>query len=406
MISLLAARHLLGDELTPDAIDRFLRLTKDPLAELTTKRTELAEDWSISQLPTRDVGELRPYMTQDSSTIGGDGFLNKIWAQLLYSHSLAVEDFLSGASTFSPDVASRDEASNILHSLAVLAPLIDREVVVGIPTDLLPRVKLDFGRFEKRLTGVAASVINQVRSKDSSGFKDFSGDRDTICNSLEFLASTQWSVQLEPWSYVSGYAVLALMFEGMRKEWVRRLRRGLVPDFDRRALNVLASLPVPDLSGLTAHDVVAIRDGDGFGAWRQELGEIVGRYEHDVGVRSPFAAQHAVERLHRRSADLDEEISASTALSALRGGLRTFAISGSVILAAFPVLSVSGRQEALAIAAGTSLSDLGRGLVFCYNKREERAMKATLKANVDAAQRVFESRRSTSDHQPEEVRNP
>jgi hypothetical protein len=395
MISLAAARGTIGSDLTPDAIASFVDGVPAPLSALLERRADLAAVRQGPIISELAPGEVRPYINVRFD-VHVERALDALWGTLLYSHQAAVPDPLTMRRYDKLDASrERGEALKALHLLSIIAPLIDSGVVVLVSDDLLPAVTLDIGNLQDRIGGFVAALIEGTDSHDSE-FHPASMLRQYV-SQLEWLASTGWSVHIRPlFSDASqareAYVVRRLVRVGRRHLWSHHLRRAVLNEFDSFALGTLTHVPVPDLTDLTPRDIQVIRDEDAFGAWRAELSGIIGEYQRNLTGPTRAAAAIATERLAMRAADIEQVVQRSDSLLALRSGLSTLGISGSAVLAAFPILSVAGRTDGLALAAGASLVRTGRRLLFHERTRCELPLQHSKARHFRAAAAIFRAR--------------
>jgi len=391
MISIAAADQLLDGDLSPEAISSFVDRQDYPLSTLGEVRRELAKLAQGPLVPPIEPGKMRPLAKGAWLATDLEGALDSVWATLLYSHTAAVYDPLERRN-WAKELTSEGEkaaALQALSALTVVRPLVDAGVLVLVPSDLLPEVKLDFSRLTARLNGRRALIFAMLKGET---FDELSvlPRASFHMQTLELLASTGWSIQVEPlsaagWSEVSQYALNVLLREGRRRLLSQRVQDAFLGRFDAFAIDTLTRVPVPDLSNLAVGDIQRIRDEDAFGAWRVELEGVIGEYERNVGAAMPSAAGIASERLGRSAASVDRAIAASGALSAIRAGMSTFAIAGSAALATFPILSAGETADSLGLAAGASLIETGRRLVFCQRS----PMAVTRQRHYRAAEAIF-----------------
>ncbi len=406
MISLEAARSVVGQELEPGVIDRFVRHDPEPLARLTYARDELLEATpSSSLIPPLNRGEIRPLLDSSPYALPRDveSVLNSLWATLLYSHTAAIVDPLSSLPKPSLDIGrnrdpnewierERQYALYLLHFLAAVAPLVQSGILVLLPLDRLPQVKLDFGLLLASMQGLRAALIENAMYE---GEFHPEWPAQSYISQLELIARTGWSVHTPPLSahsHAERFALRALLRRGRWRLWRQRLKSVSLGRFDAFAIDTLTRVPVTDLSDLSTRDIQLIRDEDAFGAWRAELSDVIAEYERNVNAAVPTAARIATERLQRRAADIGGTIGDSPALSAARAGLGTFAIAGSAALAAFPVLSTSGRLDGLSMAVGSSLVSAGRRLVFHQRQRGQAPLSAATHRHYKSAGAIFRSK--------------
>lgn len=334
-----------------------------------------------------------------------------MWGTLLYSHTAAIVDPLgSWPSTWRPGEptrvtgprptnereASQDRsyALHVLHFLAAVAPLVDAGTLVLVPDDRLPQVALNFGSLLASMQGLRAALIENARYE---GEFHPEWPAKSYIGQLEQLARTSWSIHIPPLSAsdeAESFALRALLRRGRRRLWRERLRRVTLGRFDTFAIDMLTEVPVDELTDLASRDIQLIRDEGAFGSWRAELSAVMAEYERNVGAAVPDAARIATERLERRAEQIGAIVGASPTLSAMRAGLGTFAIAGSAVLAAFPVLSVSGRADGASLAAGSSLVAAGRRLVFHARHRTSRPLAMSRLQHVRSARAIFRARSS------------
>jgi hypothetical protein len=402
MFSLAAARRLLDGDLTPDAITSFIRTTQFPLSALSDVRQEMAARSPEQTIPALTSGHIRPCIA--GSFLGGPWphLLDSISAALLYAHSVAIFDPFDIYPDHVPYSSEREKAIALhgLHGLAIIAPLLEKQVVVLVPRDLLPKVTLDFRRADSRLAGIRAQLRAILTANDEIELQ-LRPRVARLIDDLELLAQTGWSVQMRPPRFdqlgpLSRYAHEILLKDARRHLMTKHLRTALLSKFDAFAIDTLTRFPVPDLAELTVSDIQRIRDEDAFGAWRIELTGVIAEYDRNLDTVDASAASIASERLIDSIDSVDRAIAASSALSALRAGAATFGVAGSAALAAFPIMSVDGRGDALGIAVGSSLIETGRRLVFCAVQRDARQIALSQRQHRLAAASVFESPSSSS----------
>ncbi len=356
-------------------------------------------------IPPLNRGEIRPLISSPLRARPGDveSVLNRLWASLLYSHTVAIADPLASlAEASSPygrggDPGQRLEREReyslyLLHFLAAVAPLVQSGILILLPLDRTPRVKLDFGTLLTSMRGFRAALIEGTVCEGEFHPESPAG---SYISELELLASTGWSVQIAPLSAcdrAERFALRALLRRGRGRLWRQQLKGVTLGRFDAFAIDTLTTVPVTDLSDLTTRDIQLVRDEDAFGSWRVELSDVIAEYERNVGAAIPTAARIATERLRRRAADIGSTVGGSPALSAVRAGLGTFTIAGSAVLAAFPVLSTSGKLDGISLAAGSSLVSVGRRLVFHGRQRGQLPLSAATHRHFESAGRIFRTR--------------
>ncbi|HET7589926.1 MAG TPA: hypothetical protein VFK14_07045 [Solirubrobacterales bacterium] len=369
MVSLAAADLLLGGDFSPESIESFINRSSHPLSELREARRELANRQLEPLVPALAEGETRP-LARDTLTPGEPAaFLDVIWASLLYAHSVAIFDPLEESPLGLAPLPESFMALQALNLLATVGPLVEAKTLVLVPRDLLPATKLDFRRVERRLEGLRAEFFGALKGELDSDPHLLPRVSNKM-RDLEFVAQTGWAVQIEPITTrrlgpLPKYAVNALLRDGRRRRRRQQMNKAFLGQFDSFALDRLTRVPVPDLSDLTVGDIQLIRDENAFGGWRRQLTGVVAEYERNLQIDVREADAIAHDRLLSSLREIDRTIAASSALSAIRAGLSTFAVAGSATLASFPVLSVEGRHDALTVAVGTSLLETGRRLVLC-----------------------------------------
>jgi hypothetical protein len=414
--SLIAAREVLGGELTPEVIARFVERDPAPLDRLIEARRDVIARHTAYPLPPIAPGELRPLVQNVGLYTLGDveRFLDKLWATLLYSHSAAMTDPLSKVVEipllcmrpddpgYTDKIRERDEGHTercrryalvVLHALAATAPLIDAGTLVLAPTDVLPKVELNLGHYVDWIGGSLSVWLAEMAKEDGELHPEVPAKR--YKSDLELLASTGWSVHIPPFessSLTERMALRSLLRRARLRLWRHNLRSVTLGRFDHFAIDTLTEIPVTDLSRLTNHEIQLVRDEDAFGAWRVELTGVLAEYERNLGAAVPEAARIATQRLARRATDIDRVVEESSALSALRAGVSIFGVAGSAVLAAFPVLSVAGRLDGLSLAAGSSLVETGRRLVFHERTRREVAVTSALGEHYRGAAVIFDAK--------------
>jgi len=357
MVSIEAARLLLHDDFSPDAIYAFVQRTPFPLSSLREVRAELGTRSTGPLLPPLKPGELRPLVGRYGVTRNDQG-LDALFATLLYAHSAAILDPLGEAihGNNTPSEAEKQLALTALSQLAIVKLLIEDGIVVLVPKDLLPQVKLDTRRLEARLDGMRAQIF-AILMGDLDSEPHLVPRISDYISDLAFAAQTGWSVHLPPigrerLSALNQYARKRFLREARLRLWGYRMRSVRLRRFDAFALDTMTRVPIPDLSDLATRDVQLIRGEDAFGAWRTDLSAVVAEYERNLAASVRSAARIAAERLRRSASEIDHTITRSSALTALRAGVGTFAVTGSASLAAFPILSASGRSDAVGVTVG------------------------------------------------------
>lgn len=416
MYSLIAAREVLGDELAPEAIARFVELDPAPLDRLMATRRDVAARIGANPLPPIAPGQLRPLVDHRGlyTLLDVEWFLDRLWAVLLYSHSVALKDPLSEVvrprpifarphdPNYSDKIRKRDEdharqsrhyALLALHALAATAPLVDVGTLVLVPTDLLPKVKVKLGSYVEMMRGGLGTALAELAKEDGEVHPETPAQQ--YQSDLELLASTDWSIHLPPFeasSLAERVALKGLLRRARLRLWRHNLRSVTLTRFDRLAIDTLTKVKVTDLSRLTNREIQIVRDEDAFGEWRTELASVIAEYERNLGAAVPDAGRIASQRLARRAADIDRHVEKSSALSALRAGMSTFSVAGSAVLAAFPILTVAGRTDGLSIAAGSSLLDTGRRLIFHEQSRHQLAAASALGEHYRGAAAIFDTK--------------
>ncbi|WP_203910227.1 hypothetical protein [Rhizocola hellebori] len=360
------------------------------------KFVQLKHDYELFagtfRVPLRQGGELRPLVSPAYVGRETSGFalytdrdldemsnveqaVDRIHLHLLYSHSVAIPDPLRYLTDRFPNSPGRDvnaitrqRFQHYLIFLAYLRPLIDSGAVVLLEDDLITS-RGDAARLASLMDDVARDGDLQDFAADrrhlyGQDAKEFARQlatemrpaldmlvmdaTDSIMASMELSAKhghhfdlfLPYRFHLQVLKHITSLGLNS--FAGWRSYlswdqfWTASMPRTRLDE--SLLVTELAALDIPDFK-LTAKEILAVRAGDEFQEWRQNLRrallDVQNARSQDL-LESGSAHQIVSEQLAAGRRRLEEQIARSSFLSRVQTGAKSFAIGSLVALGLSP----------------------------------------------------------------------
>jgi hypothetical protein len=414
---------VLGEDLSPEAI---IAASRDAPAFLERLEAVDAEHSGIGErLPPLGEKELRPLL-DNRSTISpsfawAEANIDRLTAALLYSHSAVAVDPLYLIGAVRKNDLPPEHLLCMLHYLAVNAPLLDSGTLFLIPELEVDRTKWISGPWPKQeyYHGGENSVVRWIEERTAIGrwasdlrpsriVEDSAFGRRIVldlmqtANALDgrahfFLdhhSQLEWSNAAE-WDEMRHLEAIAKKlfrgsirrsaFRARSREDARRVAHAA------RTLHFFLRDPVPDLSIVSAHDLVLVREADAFEVYRLHMSRYVDEYltaieEGMTDIGSAIAAE-----LRESAAEMEREVDRSPALSAMKAGLGTMAVGTAAGTIAEPIIGRTGFLGQLGLSLGLGAVASGRRVVAAHRDASKRSYVAARASVARAAAERFDS---------------
>lgn len=261
---------------------------------------------------------------------------------LLYCHRLVLDDpliyamdhLVQGESNDPERRARRRERLRAaLVLLSYLRPLIDARVVTFVPQD---RVGFAYRQVN------AAAVEHVAGQGDFSQYMGgrFAGGRG------EAVAGIRWQLAHQALESVRVTLALAEDFpeqfdfffpdrffvDAAARELRDRSPALGIAEHENQLLRTLLSVEVPDIAGLSLHDVIAVREDDTFVVWRSELRNAIHELDSIRARLDPAAERRRVmgEEMRAASARLTGGVGRSATMSSAQRGVVRLGIGAAM----------------------------------------------------------------------------
>jgi hypothetical protein len=399
-----AFRSVYGEDPSPDSISAA---ASDP----ARSAERLVEEWRTSspsphRLPALAPGELRPLLAQRDSlpismTFGSaEHEINRLTGVLLYAHEAVLFDPISHLET-SLEIGEMNVANLLgpLHLLAFSTPLVEAGVVRLVPPPAIQGGRQYQGPWpSRRFRSYKPAHFMRRLEKKRGWFKNVESELKPSRNMLDRVIGRNAAIRVvQQTNAMKGRAHL-LRDENLELDvaydeeaWFDRLLlMGVLKGMFRGELQKLIRLvqhPLPDFSVVRADDLIALRQRDRFGDLRHQLGESLESYEIGIGAGRGDVGAGLASEFRRAAEALEEEVKASSVLTAARKGFYTLAVTGAAAAATLPLQPDPGATTMLAAPASAAAAELVRALVAVRSKRH---MHAALVAHASAARAAAE----------------
>lgn len=365
-------RNFFGEDVSPDLIVGIDKMDADQLQSFG-KLIRRAE--REVTLPTKQPGELRPYLTYQilediraqtgvqlstNLAFSDDNFLHGPMADLvkrnlLYCHSLTLFDPLPYIADLLPLGESRVQLRNYLSWLNELKPLVEDGILTFV-SDLAYKPQPGVIITESRVLPIDVQQKLESLILRSELFTRVFGtapDRAATFVAGWFIAHAEdslWEMTHASARFpqtLDYYLAWPFYTEIMREYLAHHDRELKQTAGHSLALQSLMSINIPNLDALSIDDVCRIRSNEAsFERWRNDLRQaLLYAHSQQVAMIEPYSEQTAMvnEELRQRSRDLCNNLTKNRWIAKTKAGVKGFTI-GSVA-AITKAMTVGGDVE-------------------------------------------------------------